>query len=112
MVFIDLSNFKSIEINPDLIRTPGSVSKIPYAILTLKMVEQNKLQLDSNLQINPIDKAYPSDELWSRANGSQIPIKELLEYLIIESDNTAMTILENNFGGLNETNRQFVGIRN
>ena len=77
-----------------------SVFKLPLAIAVLKNVEDGRLKLDQNVHIGP-------DELsvGTRANSARwqkpvdFTIKQLLEFSIIESDNTSSEKLLQLVGG-------------
>ena len=88
-----------IQINSDKILPPASISKLPIAILILKDIDAGKYSLDTDVVLTDEDKAYESDSLYYYDSGVSLPIREYLRFMLEESDNTAMTLLERVLGG-------------
>ena len=78
-----------------------SVYKFPIAILVLREVDAGKLSLDQLISIKPAD--FVSDrEFTIRRNypqGAQLSLREVLRYMISESDGTACDVLLRLLGG-------------
>lgn len=72
---------------------PASLNKLPIAILILKKVEQRELNLNSVLQIKDEDRDSKSGTLYNTTKNS-MDVKDLLQYMLSESDNTAFKVLE------------------
>jgi len=69
-----------------------SLNKLPVAIIILKKVEQGELRLDTVLTIEPQDRDNKSGTLYANpADG--LSVRELLRYMLSESDNTALNVL-------------------
>jgi beta-lactamase class A len=71
---------------------PASLNKLPVAVLIMKKVENNELSFDTMLEIKDIDRTDSSGELY-RTKEKELPLKEVLELMLKESDNTALRIL-------------------
>jgi beta-lactamase class A len=95
----DLKTNSSVEINADEIFYPASISKLPIAVLILRDIESGLIKLDDNLVLIDEMKAYDSDILFALPSGTELSIGELLRLMLVESDNTAMMILEELLGG-------------
>ena len=102
----DLKRGLHFSINGDQIKPPASISKIPYAILVLRDIDQNKYNLDSTYNIRGSSKAYTFDFSYSFPIGTPITLDEYIKYLIQKSDNTAMMHLEAFLGGNTEYNQR------
>lgn len=77
-----------------------SVYKLPLAITVLKEVEDKHLSLDRKVRVSPEDVAPGSQfntELWRRP--VEKTVTELLEFLIVRSDNTSSDKLLQLIGG-------------
>ncbi|MBI2040514.1 MAG: serine hydrolase [DPANN group archaeon] len=91
---------------------PASLNKLPVAILIMQEVEQGKLSLDSEIPINralivPDSFEYHADangialvkpQLDIYTNNKYLPLRTLLENMILKSDNSAFQILANQVG--------------
>ncbi len=95
----DLQRKKGVGINENEVFIPASLTKLSYALLALRDVDQGKLSLDQLIPIRFSLKAYPSDSMYYFSNFRSYPLRLYLEMLIQESDNTAMNHLENLLGG-------------
>lgn len=93
-----------IVINPGEVLPPASLSKLPYAILTLRDIDAGLYSLSDEIAIDNDLKPYTSDVLYDMPHGTKLTIQQYLEYLIIESDNTAMYHLERLLGGFEKVN--------
>lgn len=71
----------------------ASLSKVPLAMSIMKKIENKKLSLDDKLTIkkDELDKGFGN--LWEKGEGATFTVKELLDYLLKESDNTAYNVL-------------------
>jgi beta-lactamase class A len=80
-----------------------SVFKFPLAITALRLVEQGKLSLDQQVRFLPSDRILPHthsplQDKYPNAN-MDIPLRELLQLSISESDNVATDIVLRLVGG-------------
>jgi len=71
----------------------ASLNKLPLAILILRKIESGKLSLNTNLSILNEDRDASSGSLYSKKI-DWLSVKELLYYMLSESDNTATAVLE------------------
>lgn len=96
----------SFGINENKVFYPASISKLPIAILILRDFESKKLNLNDQIELKEANKAYESDEMFKEPSGSFFPISVYLKKMISQSDNTAMTTLEEVLGGSNKINER------
>jgi len=73
---------------------PISLSKLPVAILIMRKIENKELSFDSMIQINDIDRKNTSGDLY-KTKEQKLPVSVLMEKLLQESDNTALSALLN-----------------
>lgn len=71
---------------------PTSLNKLPVAILTMKKIEENEITFDTMFDIQDIDKTNSSGELY-KTKEKKVSVRNLLEKLLSESDNTALRVL-------------------
>jgi beta-lactamase class A len=78
-----------------------SVYKFPIAILVLRQVDAGKLSLDQRISVKPAD--FVSDREFTirrqYPRGAELSLRELMRYMISESDGTACDVLLLLFGG-------------
>lgn len=71
----------------------GSTAKVPIAVAVLQQVDTGRLQPDTVMQLQEADKVDGSGPLvWNRA-GTQYSVRQLLERMLGDSDNTAANML-------------------
>jgi len=104
--FYDLDNNVSVYFNKYKVLAPASIAKLPVAILTLKDAEEGKVNLKENVEIEWSDWANPSNKLTAWNVGDKYKISDLIQYLIVDSDNTSWLKLENLQGGVDEVNKR------
>lgn len=95
----DLKRENGFVVNGDQKMYPASISKVPYALLTLKGIDDGKYTLETTYPISDKYKEYTFDKMYYFEDGMKVSIGTYLEYLLQESDNTAMTHLEQFHGG-------------
>ena len=93
--FEDLNTGAWIGINEKEEFVPASLLKIPVLVATLKKVENGELSFEQTVLINKDDLDLKSGTLGKKGAGYNITIKDLLTYLIKESDNTATNTFTN-----------------
>ena len=78
-----------------------SVYKFPIAILVLRQVDAGKLNLDQRLAVTPADFIFDREFTIQRnyPKGAELSLRELLRYMISESDGTACDVLLRLIGG-------------
>lgn len=69
-----------------------SLNKLPIAMIILEKVEKGELSLDTKLPITNEDRDILSGTLYARPI-DKLSVKELLRYMLQESDNTALWVL-------------------
>ncbi len=94
----DLRTGLILEIHPDELFPAASMVKVPIMAACLKAAEEGRLALDDNLQLKRSDKARGSGTLRRRVPGSVFKIDELIEAMVIHSDNTATNMLIDRLG--------------
>lgn len=70
-----------------------SLNKIPVAMIILKKVEEGKLSIDTKLKI-PDKYRDPEYGTLYKNPATELSVKDLLRYMLSESDNTAFFTLE------------------
>lgn len=110
IVLRNLNTSQEVTINKDIELPPASISKVPYAILVMREVEKDSITLQDTIPIEQHHYAYTSDALYFEELGTQLSFEKLLQSLLIDSDNTAMTILEDYFGGADTYNQKLEDI--
>lgn len=91
--FEDLNTGAGIGVNEQEGFLPASLLKLPIMVAILKKIEAGELSLDKQVTLAPKDIDLRWGSLGRRGAGYQTTIKEMLSYLIRESDNTAATAL-------------------
>jgi|GEM_PF-3578521 penB len=71
----------------------ASLIKIFVGVIILEANEMRLINLDNSYQISQSDLSYLSSGISEKNIGQNISIRELLSYLFLASDNTAMDIL-------------------
>ena len=74
---------------------PASMSKLPLAILIMKKVENEELTFDQKIPILDEDRNDSSGDLYEIPR-TELSIRELLDAMLRESDNTAFNVLLRN----------------
>jgi len=82
----------------DALYFPGSIYKVPIAILVLRDIENGKYSLNSELVLKEENKKYTTDVMYNYETGSTYSISKLLYYMIHYSDNTSWDMLQDNIG--------------
>lgn len=74
---------------------PANLLKVPVMVATFKAVERGRIKFNDTvtLEANDIDLRF--GPLGIRGAGTSVTVRELLEYMIVESDNTALRALGN-----------------
>jgi beta-lactamase class A len=91
--FEDLTTGAWLGVNEKEKFAPISLVKLPLMVAVLKKVEKGEINLEQNVTLKPeyLDSGFGT--LYQKGAGYKITIKELLTYLIKESDNTAFYAL-------------------
>ncbi|MBI2653458.1 serine hydrolase [Candidatus Woesearchaeota archaeon] len=71
---------------------PTSLNKLPVAILIMRKIENGELSFDTKLEITDFDRRESFGTLY-KTKEKELPLRILLEKLLKESDNTALSVL-------------------
>ncbi len=88
----NINSGSNISVNKDLRLFPASLSKLVQAILIVNKVEKGQMAFDQRLKALPEDLSSGSGELYKTIGESSLTVEELLQELIVNSDNTAQNI--------------------
>ena len=88
----NLKSGSSFGINERKAFLPASLNKVLLAILVMRKVERKELNLDAMMDIHESDRTDTAGALYLRPE-KRLPLKDLLKYMLNESDNTAFNIL-------------------
>lgn len=102
-----LKSEMELGINEEELLFPGSIYKVPIAILVLRDIEQGKYTLDSTIMLKEENKMYSYDAIAQNATGTYHTIDKLLKYMIWYSDNTAWDMLQDNMGTTAQLDKRF-----
>jgi len=91
--FEDLTTGAWVGINEKQKFYPFSLLKVPVMVAVLKKVQDENLSLDKTIYLKPEYLDSKSVSLYLKGEGYEISIKDLLGYLVRESDNTAVLTL-------------------
>jgi beta-lactamase class A len=97
MYFEYLNTGANININP----TPfflGSLMKIPVAMAVMKKVDDGQWSLDDQLILADADKNGNYGTLYQDPAGTTFTVAQLLQYMLVDSDDTARAIFIRNLG--------------
>lgn len=98
IVIKDLRSGLTIKYNEDKLFPSASLVKIPVMAAVFQREKEGKLSLSQRLTLKSNLKQYGSGRLKYCPSGSSFSIKQLLELMITESDNTATNLLTNQLG--------------
>jgi beta-lactamase class A len=109
----DLKTNQTIDINSDKLFPSASLVKIPIMAAYFQAQEEGMLSLSDQLVLERRHKIRSCSHLYFARNGSRHSIRELIERMITESDNTATNMLTDRlgFGYLNQKFVEF-GLKN
>lgn len=71
---------------------PASINKMPVAILIMELVENDKLDMSTKLPIADADRNSKFGSIYN-ASYSELTVKELIEAMLKQSDDTALNVL-------------------
>ncbi|HET8669814.1 MAG TPA: serine hydrolase [Candidatus Saccharimonadales bacterium] len=93
-----LNTGANIQINNDARFYPASLVKLPTAMVAMKKIERGEWKRNNMLVLFEEDKDNRYGQLHEKPVGTKFTIEELLQALLIESDNTAHRMLMRNLG--------------
>lgn len=91
---LNMRDGASFGINSGEAYEPASLNKLPVAIIIMKKIEEGKLSLDTMLPITDNDRDNSSGPLYALPI-NELSVKDLLYYMLTESDDTALWVLVN-----------------
>jgi beta-lactamase class A len=96
--FRDLNDGSWMSISGDNLFYPGSLIKVPIMIYFLQQEQEHKGTLEKELTYEKPKESFPSQVYKgdSIQNGRKYKISDLLNYMIVESDNNATNLLAKN----------------
>ena len=72
---------------------PASLLKVPFAMVIIKKVERGEIGLGDQIELIPDDIDPGSGTLYQKGAGYKITVRELLNKMVLSSDNTAKNAL-------------------
>ena len=113
IIIKDLDMGWEINFNKDRLVPSASLVKIPIMLSCFYAAEEKKINLKSTLYLEASEKVEGSKVLGDKPAGSVFTLEELIEPMIIQSDNTATNLLIG-FLGFDTLNAYFkkMGLRN
>lgn len=94
----DLRTGRTWARHPDDLFPAASLIKVPVLIAAFYKIRDGQLMLDERLQITRRNRVGGSGSLKWRPDGTRLTVRELLVYMINESDNTATQMLLDRIG--------------
>lgn len=91
-----LNTGANIIVNPGETYWPASLAKVPVAMAVMGTIESGVWTLDQKLTLEEVDRAREPSMVDKNPTGTQFTVRQLLEALLIHSDNTALMILLRN----------------
>lgn len=98
IVIRDLNTGWTIKINQDKILPSASLVKIPIMLAAFYAADEGRVRLEDTLTLKSIHKALGSGRLKDAPQGTQFSLRQLIELMILESDNTATNMLIDHLG--------------
>jgi beta-lactamase class A len=89
----DLNSGEEFALNSDENWYLASTVKVPIAMAVLRLVDQQKLSLDTEVMVTEEDYVDGNGPLTSRQVGEKVSVRYLIEQMIILSDNMASDML-------------------
>ena len=106
VIIKDLQSNRMISVNEKERFPSASLVKILIMAACFQAAQEGKLKLGDTIKLKLTDKMPESGILKDVSPGKELTIEELLEFMIIASDNTATNILTNKLG-INYLNNYF-----
>jgi beta-lactamase class A len=98
IVIEDLKTGWQFSLNKDKLFPSASIVKIPIMAACFQAVYEGRLDLKEKMVLKLSDKTSGSGILKNFSSGTEIPVEELIEIMITNSDNTAANILIEKLG--------------
>lgn len=91
-----LNTGANITVNKDAEFFPASLSKLPLVMTAVKKIERGEWKWENELVIMPMDKDDRFGELYKQPIGTKMTIEALIKEMLINSDDTAYTMILRN----------------
>jgi beta-lactamase class A len=91
-----LNTGANISVNKDAEFFPASLSKLPLAMTVVKKIERGEWKWENELVLMPTDKDDRFGNLYKQPIGTRMTIENLVKEMLINSDNTAYTMILRN----------------
>ncbi len=112
VVVEDLQTGWSLAHQPKRLFPAASIIKVPMMTACYEAAQEGRLDLNSKVVVRPADKVPGSGVLKQIPGKTVVPVSQLVEWMITESDNTATNVLMSRLG-MDYFNRHFqeLGLR-
>ena len=101
MYYIDLTTGLTISYNADRQFAAASLIKAPYLMYILDMIAAGELSLDD---VHTYRRAYHyiggTGQIRYMEDGTQLTLRQIIEYIVYDSDNVALKMLNNGYDGV------------
>jgi beta-lactamase class A len=104
----DINRDQEINYLVDTVRPPASVSKLPVAMLILRDIQAGKYSLETTIEIKRSETNTLSNVLDKSDIGKSFSIDQFLHWLLIDSDNISIRVLEEHLGGVGKVNERTI----
>lgn len=110
---VDIETGASVGYNASNKFTPACTIKAGYALFVLREVAKGNLSLDDELTYQAKHRSFGTGYIWQLGVGAKISLREVIHYLIYQSDNAAYYMLTDYYGvdGYNNLMEQ-LGVEN
>ncbi len=102
----DLKREQTLLMNAGVECPPASISKLPSVILTLKDIQEGKINFDTTLKVQNKLKHSVTDTIGQHPEGTELPFKLFIDMAILESNNSAHYHLHDYLGGAGVVNNR------
>ena len=110
---VDIETGASFGYNASDLFTPACTIKAGYALFVLREIAKGNLSFDDELVFQSKHRSFGTGYIWQLGVGAKVPLREVLHYLIYQSDNAAYYMLTDYYGvdGYNRLMEQ-LGVEN
>ena len=98
VVIEDLQTGWSMVHQPQRPFPAASVIKVPMMTACFQAAQEGKLDLNSRVEVRPADKVSGSGVLKTFPGRTEIPVSQLIDWMVTQSDNTATNVLMSQLG--------------
>lgn len=109
LYFEYLNTGANISINQDVRILPASLIKVPLAMAVMKKIERGEWKLYNELILTKEDRDNEWGDVYKYPIGTAITIQNLIEEMLLNSDNTAYRILYRNLS-MDEVRDVFIAL--